>query len=77
MAPGTASIEDAGKLGGQSRSTNWSSKSSSKSILCVAIMIRNDKADSNITRRNALPRAHLLPNSLMNLGISIDFNEEH
>jgi hypothetical protein len=47
-----------------------------KSTLSVSIIVRSDKADSNITWRNELETAQFWLSSVIDRGIRIDFNDE-
>jgi hypothetical protein len=44
--------------------------------LPVSIIVRSDKADSNITWRNELENAQFMHSSVIDRGIRIDFNDE-
>jgi hypothetical protein len=69
-------MEYPGKSSEQSCLANRIPKFPLKSILLVSIMIRSDKADSNITWCNELKIAQFWLSSVMDRGIRIDFNDE-
>jgi hypothetical protein len=75
LTPGTVSIQYPRKSREQSRSTNVILNFAFRSTWSCSIIVRSDRADSNITSPNELQPVQFLSSSLVDRGITIDSND--